>query len=41
MLDTCARLMREDGLRARTRKRFQSTMMSERDQPVVANVLAR
>ena len=35
------RLMREDGLRARARKRFRSTTMSEHDQPVAANVLAR
>jgi transposase InsO family protein len=35
------RLMREDGLRARVRKRFRSTTMSEHDQPVAANVLAR
>jgi transposase InsO family protein len=36
-----ARLMREDGLRARARKRFRSTTLSEHDQPVAANVLAR
>jgi transposase InsO family protein len=36
-----ARLMRADGLRARPRKRFRSTTMSEHDQPVAANVLAR
>jgi len=35
------RLMREEGLRARARKRFQSTTMSEHDQPVAANVLDR
>jgi len=35
------RLMRADGLRARARKRFRSTTMSEHDQPVAANVLAR
>jgi transposase InsO family protein len=35
------RLMREDGLRARARKRVRSTTMSEHDQPVAANVLAR
>lgn len=35
------RLMREDGLRARARKRFRSTTMSEHDQPVAANVLDR
>ena len=35
------RLMREEGLRARVRKRFRSTTMSEHDQPVAANVLAR
>jgi transposase InsO family protein len=36
-----ARLMRAEGLRARPRKRFRSTTMSEHDQPVAANVLAR
>lgn len=36
-----SRLMRADGLRARPRKRFRSTTMSEHDQPVAANVLAR
>ena len=35
------RLMREDGLRARARKRFRSTTMSEHDQPVAANLLDR
>ena len=35
------RLMREEGLRARARKRFRSTTMSEHDQPVAGNVLAR
>ena len=35
------RLMRQEGLRARARKRFRSTTMSEHDQPVAANVLAR
>ena len=35
------RLMREAGLRARARKRFRSTTMSEHDQPIAANVLAR
>ena len=35
------RLMRDEGLRARARKRFRSTTMSEHDQPVAANVLAR
>ena len=35
------RLMREEGLRARARKRFRSTTMSEHDQPIAANVLAR
>jgi transposase InsO family protein len=35
------RLMREEGLRARVRKRFRSTTMSEDDQPVAANVLDR
>ncbi len=36
-----ARLMREGGLRARARKRFRSTTVSEHDQPVAGNVLAR
>ena len=35
------RLMQEDGLRARARKRFRSTTMSEHDQPVAPNVLDR
>ena len=35
------RLMREEGLRARVRRRFRSTTMSEHDQPVAANVLDR
>jgi transposase InsO family protein len=35
------RLMREDGLRGRVRKRFRSTTMSEHDQPIAPNVLAR
>ena len=33
--------MREEGLRARARKRFRSTTMSEHDQPIAANVLDR
>ena len=36
-----ARLMREDGLQARVRKRFRSTTMSDHDQPIAANVLDR
>ena len=36
-----ARLMRTEGLRARARKRFRSTTMSDHDQPVAANVLDR
>ena len=36
-----ARLMREEGLRARVRKRFRLTTMSDHDQPIAANVLAR
>ena len=36
-----ARLMREDGLVARVRKRFKQTTMSDHDQPVAANLLAR
>jgi putative transposase len=35
------RLMREDGLRARHRKRFKCTTMSNHDQPVAANLLDR
>jgi putative transposase len=35
------RLMREDGLRARARKRFTCTTMSDHDQPVAANLLNR
>jgi transposase InsO family protein len=35
------RLMREQGLAARRRKRYRVTAASEHDQPVVANVLAR
>ena len=35
------RLMQEDGLKARARKRFTCTTMSDHDQPVAANVLAR
>jgi transposase InsO family protein len=33
------RLMREEGLKARVRKRFTCTTMSDHDQPVAANVL--
>jgi putative transposase len=36
-----ARLMRVEGLRARARKRFKASTMSEHDQPIAANVLAR
>jgi len=35
------RLMQEDGLKARARKRYKVTTMSEHDQPVAANVLDR
>jgi Transposase and inactivated derivatives len=35
------RLMQEDGLVARLRKRFKCTTMSEHDQPVAANLLDR
>ena len=35
------RLMQEDGLKARTRKRFTVTTMSDHDQPVAANLLDR
>jgi transposase InsO family protein len=36
-----ARLMQEDGLVARARKRFKNTTMSDHDQPVAANLLDR
>jgi putative transposase len=36
-----ARLMQEDGLVARARKRFKCTTMSDHDQPVAANLLNR
>ena len=35
------RLMQEDGLTARPRKRFKRTTMSDHDQPVAANLLNR
>jgi putative transposase len=35
------RLMQEDGLKARVRKRYKHTTMSDHDQPVAANLLAR
>jgi len=35
------RLMQEDGLKARVRKRYKHTTMSEHDQPVAANLLDR
>jgi putative transposase len=35
------RLMQEEGLKARVRKRFTCTTMSDHDQPVAANLLAR
>ena len=35
------RLMQEDGLKARARKRFKLTTMSDHDQPVAANLLDR
>jgi putative transposase len=35
------RLMQEQGLKARVRKRFRSTTMSDHDQPVAANLLNR
>ena len=35
------RLMQEDGLQARRRKRFKLTTMSDHDQPVAANLLDR
>lgn len=36
-----ARLMRQEGLKARPRKRFKLTTMSDHDQPVAANLLDR
>jgi transposase InsO family protein len=36
-----ARLMKEDGLIARRRKRFKVTTMSDHDQPIAANLLDR
>jgi transposase InsO family protein len=36
-----ARLMRNEGLRARMRKRYRCTTMSDHDQPVAANLLDR
>src|SRR2546426_3876843 len=36
-----ARLMQEDGLKARARKRFKVTTLSEHNQPVAANLLDR
>jgi transposase InsO family protein len=36
-----ARVMREEGLQARARKRFKGTTMSDHDQPVAANLLNR
>jgi putative transposase len=35
------RLMQEEGLKARMRKRYKGTTMSDHDQPVAANLLAR
>jgi transposase InsO family protein len=35
------RLMQEDGLQARARKRFKCTTMSDHDQPIAANLLDR
>jgi len=35
------RVMREEGLQARARKRFKGTTMSDHDQPVAANLLNR
>jgi putative transposase len=35
------RLMQEEGLRARVRKRYKGTTMSDHDQPVAANLLQR
>jgi transposase InsO family protein len=36
-----ARLMQEEGLVARARKRYKVTTMSDHDQPVAANLLDR
>ena len=36
-----ARLMREDGLKGRVRRRYKCTTMSEHDQPIAPNILSR
>src|SRR5215510_7053359 len=36
-----ARIMRNDGLRARVRRRYRSTTMSEHDQPIAPNLLGQ
>jgi putative transposase len=36
-----ARLMRQEGLQARVRRRYRCTTMSEHDQPIAPNLLAR
>ena len=36
-----ARLMRQEGLKARVRRRYKCTTMSEHDQPIAPNLLAR
>jgi putative transposase len=36
-----ARLMRQDGLKGRVRRRYKCTTMSEHDQPIAPNLLAR
>jgi putative transposase len=35
------RIMQDEGIRARARKRWKSTTMSEHDQPIAPNVLSR
>jgi transposase InsO family protein len=40
-LPFAGRLMREEGIVARARRRFKVTTMSDHDQPVAANVLDR
>lgn len=41
MTRVIARLMRQQGLQARVRRRYKATTMSEHDQPVAPNLLDR
>ena len=40
-VNTVARIMREDGLRAKTKRKFKATTNSSHDLPVAANLLDR